>query len=91
MGRVKDKDDYTISPDENWKSKDPKMLAYEIATFMGGEWPERPIRKIQISLDNAPNDDANSCPAHLLLVTTEPQAHLQTGNLPRLIKSVLKR
>ena len=33
--------------EENWKSKDPKELAYEIATFMGGTWPERPVRKVR--------------------------------------------
>mmetsp|Transcript_22242 Transcript_22242/g.36819 ORF Transcript_22242/g.36819 Transcript_22242/m.36819 type:complete len:204 (-) Transcript_22242:394-1005(-) len=56
MGRVK-KQVELIDPDENWKSKDPKELAYEIATFMGGEWPTRPIRKVQLSLDGAPTDD----------------------------------
>ena len=39
-----------------WKSKDPKALAYEIATFMGGKWPERPVRKVQLSLEGAPTD-----------------------------------
>jgi|TARA_B100000524_G_scaffold347467_1_gene249534 hypothetical protein len=46
-----------IDPDENWKSKDPRELAKEIATFMGGEWPEREPRKIQISLEEAPTSD----------------------------------
>ena len=40
--------------DENWKSKDPKALAHEIATFMGGEWPTRPVRKVQLASDGVP-------------------------------------
>lgn len=42
--------------EENWKSKDSRELAYEIATFMGGKWPERPVRKVQLSLEGAPTD-----------------------------------
>jgi hypothetical protein len=58
MGRPGKKEKVEIpDAEENWKSKDPKMLAYEIATFMGGEWPTRPVRKVQISLDGAPADD----------------------------------
>ena len=41
--------------EQTWKSKDPKALAYEIATFMGGSWPERPVRKVQLSLEGAPS------------------------------------
>ena len=40
--------------EEKWKSTNPRDLAYEIATFMGGEWPERPVRKVQLSLEGAP-------------------------------------
>jgi len=40
--------------EQNWKSKDSKELAHEIATFMGGKWPERPVRKVQLSLSGAP-------------------------------------
>jgi len=57
MGRVKKEVDLGPDPDENWKSKDPKALAYEIATFMGGEWPTRPVRKVQLSLEGAPTSD----------------------------------
>jgi len=57
MGRTKKTKEELPDPDENWKSKDPKMLAYEIATFMGGTWPERPVRKVQLSLDGVPTDD----------------------------------
>ena len=42
--------------EEKWKSTNPRDLAYEIATFMGGEWPTRPVRKVQLSLDDAPQD-----------------------------------
>jgi len=42
--------------DEKWKSTNPRDLAYEIATFMGGEWPTRPVRKVQLSLEGAPTD-----------------------------------
>jgi len=55
MGRVKKEEDLGPEADENWKSKDPKALAYEIATFMGGEWPTRPVRKVQLSLDGVPS------------------------------------
>jgi hypothetical protein len=41
---------------EKWKSTNPRDLAYEIATFMGGEWPTRPVRKVQLVLDGAPTD-----------------------------------
>ena len=53
MGRVKEAD---LGPeaDENWKSKDPKALAHEIATFMGGQWPTRPVRKVQLAMDGVP-------------------------------------
>jgi len=57
MGRVKKEEDLGPEADENWKSKDPKALAYEIATFMGGSWPTRPVRKVQLSLDGVPTDD----------------------------------
>ena len=57
MGRSRREKPIFFDPDENWKSKDPKALAYEIATFMGGEWPTRPVRKIQISLEGVPQDD----------------------------------
>ena len=57
MGRSKKAKEELPDPDENWKSKDPKALAYEIATFMGGTWPERPVRKVQLSLDGVPTDD----------------------------------
>ena len=57
MGRPRVKRAGLIDPDENWKSKDPRELAKEIATFMGGEWPEREPRKIQISLEEAPTSD----------------------------------
>lgn len=57
MGRPGKKQNELPEIDENWKSKDPKMLAYEIATFMGGEWPTRPVRKVQISLEGVPSDD----------------------------------
>ena len=40
--------------EEKWKSTNPRDLAYEIATFMGGEWPTRPVRKVQLSLEGAP-------------------------------------
>jgi len=40
--------------EEKWKSTNPRDLAYEIATFMGGEWPTRPERKVQLSLEGAP-------------------------------------
>lgn len=40
--------------EEKWKSTNPRDLAYEIATFMGGEWPTRPVRKVQIDLSGAP-------------------------------------
>jgi len=40
--------------EEKWKSTNPRDLAYEIATFMGGEWPTRPVRKVQIDLTGAP-------------------------------------
>ena len=33
-----------------------RALAKEIATFMGGEWPERPERKVLLPLDGAPSD-----------------------------------
>ena len=56
MGRTFKKP-VTVDPDETWKSKDPKELAYEIATFMGGTWPTRPVRKVQLELDGAPDDD----------------------------------
>jgi hypothetical protein len=39
---------------EKWKSTNPRDLAYEIATFMGGEWPTRPVRGVQIDLTGAP-------------------------------------
>jgi len=42
--------------EERWKSTNPRDLAYEIATFMGGEWPERPVRKVQIDLTGAPTE-----------------------------------
>ena len=42
--------------EEKWKSTNPRDLAYEIATFMGGEWPTRPVRKVQLSLEGAPTD-----------------------------------
>eukprot|EP00965_Chrysotila_dentata_P214446 6188185-Pleurochrysis_carterae.AAC.3 len=57
MGRSKAKEASLPEIDENWKSKDPKDLAKEIATFMGGTWPERPIRKVQLLLDGVPQDD----------------------------------
>merc|ERR1712087_174242 len=57
MGRTKKVREDLPDPDENWKSKDPKALAYEIATFMGGTWPERPVRKVQLSLEGVPTDD----------------------------------
>ena len=57
MGRSRREKPIFFDLDENWKSKDPKALAYEIATFMGGEWPTRPVRKIQISLEGVPQDD----------------------------------
>ena len=41
---------------EKWKSTNPRDLAYEIATFMGGEWPTRPVRKVQLSLEGAPTE-----------------------------------
>ena len=41
---------------EKWKSTNPRDLAYEIATFMGGEWPERPVRGVQLSLEGAPTE-----------------------------------
>ena len=56
MGRVKQMD-AGPDPEENWKSKDPKALAHEIATFMGGKFPERPNRKVQLDITSAPNDD----------------------------------
>ena len=60
MGRtrrgVKDEEAFP-DPDENWKSKDPRALAKEIATFMGGTWPERQPRKVQLSLDGVPSED----------------------------------
>jgi len=40
--------------EEKWKSTNPRDLAYEIATFMGGEWPTRPVRQVQIDLTGAP-------------------------------------
>ena len=55
MGRPKKEEDLGPEADENWKSKDPKALAYEIATFMGGSWPTRPVRKVQLSLDGVPS------------------------------------
>mmetsp|Transcript_2490 Transcript_2490/g.4833 ORF Transcript_2490/g.4833 Transcript_2490/m.4833 type:complete len:212 (+) Transcript_2490:77-712(+) len=39
---------------QDWKSKEPRELAHEIATFMGGKWPERPVRKVPLSLEGAP-------------------------------------
>lgn len=42
--------------EQKWKSTNPRDLAYEIATFMGGEWPTRPVRKVQLSLEGAPMD-----------------------------------
>ena len=42
--------------EEKWKSTNPRDLAYEIATFMGGEWPTRPIRKVQLSMEGAPKE-----------------------------------
>ena len=42
--------------EERWKSTNPRDLAYEIATFMGGEWPTRPVRKVQLSLEGAPRE-----------------------------------
>jgi len=42
--------------EERWKSTNPRDLAYEIATFMGGEWPERPVRGVQLSLEGAPQE-----------------------------------
>lgn len=57
MGRPKKEEDLGPEADENWKSKDPKALAYEIATFMGGSWPTRPVRKVQLSLDGVPSGD----------------------------------
>ena len=41
---------------EKWKSTNPRDLAYEIATFMGGEWPTRPVRMVQLSMDGAPTE-----------------------------------
>lgn len=55
MGRVRKKG--LIDPDVQWKSKEPRELAKEIATFMGGTWPERAPRKIQVSLDGVPTSD----------------------------------
>ena len=40
--------------DERWKSTNPRDLAKEIATYMGGEWPTRPVRAVQLSLEGAP-------------------------------------
>jgi hypothetical protein len=42
--------------EEKWKSTNPRDLAYEIATYMGGEWPERPVRLVQLSIEGAPKD-----------------------------------
>lgn len=42
--------------EEKWKSTNSRDLAYEIATFMGGQWPTRPVRKVQLSLEGAPTD-----------------------------------
>lgn len=42
--------------EEKWKSTNPRDLAYEIATFMGGEWPERPVRAVQLSMEGAPTE-----------------------------------
>ena len=44
---------------EKWKSTNPRDLAYEIATFMGGEWPTRPVRKVQIYSIEAPHHTRN--------------------------------
>jgi hypothetical protein len=56
MGRIQTQD-LGPDPDDNWKSKEPKALAYEIATFMGGKWPERRPRAVALDLAAAPNDD----------------------------------
>ena len=40
---------------QDWESKEPRALAKEIATFMGGKWPERPVRKVALSLEGAPS------------------------------------
>ena len=50
MGRSRREKPIFFDPDENWKSKDPKALAYEIATFMGGEWPTRPLLVIGLGV-----------------------------------------
>ena len=57
MGRVKKEQDVLPDAEQNWVNKDPKLLAYEIATYMGGTWPERPVRKVQLSLEGAPTSD----------------------------------
>jgi hypothetical protein len=67
--------------EEKWKSTNPRDLAYEIATFMGGEWPERPVRKVQLSLEGAPMEcedlmDATGLNPTLLSEMTVPTREL---------------
>jgi hypothetical protein len=80
MGRVKKEEDLGPEADENWKSKDPKALAYEIATFMGGTWPTRPVRKVQLSLDGVPTVRFGIPPA--LISTSSPPSLPNRVSLP---------
>lgn len=80
MGRVKKEEDLGPEADENWKSKDPKALAYEIATFMGGSWPTRPVRKVQLSLDGVPTVRLRS--ALLSLYRFDGHQYAPTGGKP---------
>ena len=39
---------------QDWNSKEPRELAYEIAHYMGGKWPERHVRQVPLTLEGAP-------------------------------------
>jgi hypothetical protein len=43
----------------------------------------------QDSRHNTADDDANACPAHLILRTTRPHAHLQGGNILNLKEEII--
>jgi hypothetical protein len=67
--------------DEKWKSTNPRDLAYEIATYMGGEWPTRPVRKVQLSIEGAPTECEDLMELTQLNPTLLSEMSIQTREL----------
>jgi hypothetical protein len=89
MGRAKKEEDLGPEADENWKSKDPKALAYEIATFMGGSWPTRPVRKVQLSLDGVPTVRSGAASTYPYLSERAERQQILISPIPVPPKSIV--